>query len=234
MSTARASPRAREATSPPVIGKAGSYTVFLTPPATPKPSEARRSPVPSPGSNPSSSPRKVAPLLPKSPPSPPPPPLPPLPPPPVQVPPLNFEKPRIRSSGSAFGFFWDAIAKVQDVHSSLDEYLANVLGLDQSKYQWALNEYYENKGVCTKDHSNGALVAVKALTASSDKRIEEQFMVGVSTIRRIHHFDVVKLFGFCYESDSIVYEFLRQAIIRHSVRRSYNLWDSYRHHRPFQ
>lgn len=31
------------------------------------------------------------------------------------------------------------------VHSSLDEYLANWFGLDQSKYQWALNNYYENK-----------------------------------------------------------------------------------------
>ena len=102
-----AAERAWEATPPPVIGKAGSYTVFLTPPATPNPSEAPRSPVPSPGSNPSSGPRKVAPLPPKSPPSPP-------PPSPVQVPPLNFEKPRTESSGSAFGFFWDAVAKVQD------------------------------------------------------------------------------------------------------------------------
>jgi hypothetical protein len=28
-------------------------------------------------------------------------------------------------------------------HASLDEYVANWFGLDQSKYQWALNDYYE-------------------------------------------------------------------------------------------
>lgn len=36
-------------------------------------------------------------------------------PPPVQVPPLQFEKgKRGRSVGGAFGFFFDAVAKVQD------------------------------------------------------------------------------------------------------------------------
>ncbi|XP_008789662.2 vegetative cell wall protein gp1-like [Phoenix dactylifera] len=133
-----AAAQARELTPPPVIRKAGSYTVFLTPPATPKPSEAPRFPVSSPSPNPSSSPIKEAPLPPKAPPS---------YPPPVQAPPLSFGKPTARSSGSAFGFFWDTVAKVQDAHSSLDEYLANWLGLDQSKYQWALNYYYENKEV---------------------------------------------------------------------------------------
>jgi hypothetical protein len=28
-------------------------------------------------------------------------------------------------------------------HACLDEYVANWFGLDQSKYQWALNDYYE-------------------------------------------------------------------------------------------
>ncbi|XP_010928671.1 uncharacterized protein [Elaeis guineensis] len=124
----------RELTPPPVIRKAGSYTVFLTPPATPKRSEGPRAPVASPSANP----RKAASLPPKAHSS---------PPPPVQAPPPSFGKPTTRSSTSAFGFFWDAIAKVQDVHSSLDEYLANWFGLDQSKYQWALNNYYENKEV---------------------------------------------------------------------------------------
>jgi len=31
-------------------------------------------------------------------------------------------------------------------HASLDEYVANWFGLDQSKYQWALNDYYEATG----------------------------------------------------------------------------------------
>nr|CAD1825936.1 unnamed protein product [Ananas comosus var. bracteatus] len=39
-----------------------------------------------------------------------------------------------------------AVARVQEVHSSLDEYLANLFGLNRSKYQWALNDYYENQG----------------------------------------------------------------------------------------
>ncbi|OAY63075.1 hypothetical protein ACMD2_24097 [Ananas comosus] len=110
-----------EATPPPVIGKAGSLTVFITPPPTPRSNGA--SPRPSPAV-------KTAP---------------PPPPPPVQVPPPQFEK-AATSSGSVFGFFWDAVAKVQDMHSSLDEYLADWFGLDQSKYQWALNDYYENNG----------------------------------------------------------------------------------------
>lgn len=32
-------------------------------------------------------------------------------------------------------------------HSSLDEYVAHWFGLNQSKYQWALDDYYESKGV---------------------------------------------------------------------------------------
>lgn len=78
-----------EATPPPVIGKAGSLTVFITPPPTPRSNGA--SPRPSPAV-------KTAP---------------PPPPPPVQVPPPQFEK-AATSSGSVFGFFWDAVAKVQD------------------------------------------------------------------------------------------------------------------------
>lgn len=33
------------------------------------------------------------------------------------------------------------------VHSSLDDYLAHWFGLNQSKYQWALDEYYENESL---------------------------------------------------------------------------------------
>ncbi|XP_038983726.1 calcium-dependent protein kinase 27-like [Phoenix dactylifera] len=134
-----AAARAREATPPPVIGKAGRYTVFITPPPTPKPSEAPRPLSPSLKLNPSPRPRNVAPLPVRVP-------SPSLAPalPPVQVPPPQFEKSAARASASAFGFFWNAVARVQDVHSSLDEYLADLFGLNQSKYQWALNDYYEN------------------------------------------------------------------------------------------
>lgn len=39
--------------------------------------------------------------------------------------------------------WWAFIAAA---HASLDEYISNWFGLDQSKYQWALNEYYESNG----------------------------------------------------------------------------------------
>ncbi|KAM3386301.1 hypothetical protein ACQJBY_009739 [Aegilops geniculata] len=158
-------------TPPPVIGKAGNLTVFITPPATPPPVDTPTSrSAESPGSEfstPNSTPRSVA--SPASPPpehiatSPPPakmvsppPPVktvsPPLPPAklfqasPVQVPPPQFEKAEARTDGSAFGFFWDAVLRVQEAHASLDEYISNWFGLDQSKYQWALNDYYESTG----------------------------------------------------------------------------------------
>ncbi|XP_042428913.1 proline-rich receptor-like protein kinase PERK10 [Zingiber officinale] len=163
---AMASVRARDAPPPPVIRKAGRYTVFITPPRTPKPCEDSGSkstspeaePVSSPGkvvllpettvrspspmalevSSPivSASPGKVVPLLEK---------VSPLPPP-VQVPPLQVEKQAAKSSGSVFGFFWDAITRVQDAHSNLDECLADWFCLNQSKYQWALNDYYDYTG----------------------------------------------------------------------------------------
>ncbi|CAL9110906.1 unnamed protein product [Musa textilis] len=129
---------------PPLIGKAGCYTIFITPPTTPTPSELPRSPIASPApSLRANNPEKDAPSQAKAP-SPllPPPPI--VAPPPVQVPPLRFEKPVSTSSGSVFGFFWDAVAEVQDAHSKLDDYLADWFGLNHSKYQWALNEYYEH------------------------------------------------------------------------------------------
>ncbi|KAI3772088.1 hypothetical protein L6452_03263 [Arctium lappa] len=62
------------------------------------------------------------------------------------------------------------------------------------------------KGVFT----NGTTVAVKVLNGTSDKRIEEQFMAEVSTMGRTHHFNLVRLYGFCFESSlrALVYEFM--------------------------
>jgi len=42
--------------------------------------------------------------------------------------------------------FSDSLTVVVAAHASLDEYVANWFGLDQSKYQWALNDYYEATG----------------------------------------------------------------------------------------
>ncbi|XVE79978.1 hypothetical protein DITRI_Ditri14bG0101400 [Diplodiscus trichospermus] len=116
-------------TPPPMIGRIGPYTVFVTPPSTPTPAEP---PV-------SESPRKVV-----APPSPAPP-----PPPPVQPPPQQFDKSFVasHSDGSVLGFFKNAAFKVQNAHSSLDDHLARWFGLNQSKYQWALDDYYESKGL---------------------------------------------------------------------------------------
>lgn len=144
-------------TPPPVIGKAGRYTVFITPPATPKPSETKKTPN-SPVTTPdqAQSPQLAVSPSSKSPPLAPLPMTPPVnlpvqaPPAaaPVQVPPLQVDelKGKPVAAGGVFGFFWDAVARVRDAHSSLDEYLADWFGLNQSKYQWALNDYYESKG----------------------------------------------------------------------------------------
>jgi len=58
--------------------------------------------------------------------------------------------------------------------------------------------------------NNGTMVAVKVQRGSSDKKIEEQFMAEVGTIGRIHHFNLVKLFGFCFEKNliALVYEYM--------------------------
>lgn len=108
-----------ESTPPPRIGKIGPYTVFITPPATPTPSTTDGSePVSnSPKSVSSNAPKKSSPSFPsprtpvqvpvQSPPPP--------PPPPVQAPPSQFypTKPPAKPH-STFGFFWDAVAKVQN------------------------------------------------------------------------------------------------------------------------
>lgn len=127
----------KESTPPPAIGKIGPYTVFLTPPTTPSPKPT--------GFLSQTPPNKVSspPFQPRTPPL-----HDPLPP--VQAPPQQFQKPaavRSPSDASSFGFFWNAVAKFQNAHSSLDEYVAHWFGLNQSKYQWALDDYYESKGV---------------------------------------------------------------------------------------
>ncbi|XP_048448012.1 uncharacterized protein LOC125480847 isoform X1 [Pyrus x bretschneideri] len=123
----------RDSTPPPMIGKIGPYTVFMTPPSTPKPPE----PV-------FESPRKVAAPVFESPKK--------VAPPPVQPPPQQLVKPIAVSSdssadGSVLGIFKNAVTKVQKAHSSLDDHLARWFGLNQSKYQWALDDYYQSKGM---------------------------------------------------------------------------------------
>ncbi|KAG5219321.1 proline-rich receptor protein [Salix suchowensis] len=122
-------------TPPPMIGKIGPYTVFMTPPSTPSPmSTATNASATNESKFPVfDSPKKVV-----------------SPPPPVQPPPQQIDKSVYShqvSDGSVLGFFKNAVNKVQNAHSSLDDHLARWLGLNQSKYQWALDDYYETKGL---------------------------------------------------------------------------------------
>ena len=65
-------------------------------------------------------------------------------------------------------------------------------------------------GQVYKGNFNGTILAVKVLYGSSDKRIEQQFMAEVSTIGTIHHFNLVRLYGFCLERylRALVYEYM--------------------------
>ncbi|XP_078150985.1 uncharacterized protein LOC144546299 [Carex rostrata] len=103
---------------PPLIGKAGNLTIFITPPpqTTTTISNSHRT-TPNPN------------LF------------------PVQAPPIRWEgDPAVvarNSMESVFQFLWSALAKAQYVHSSLDSYVADWFGLNHSKYQRELNDYYE-------------------------------------------------------------------------------------------
>ncbi|KAH7832893.1 hypothetical protein Vadar_001125 [Vaccinium darrowii] len=58
---------------------------------------------------------------------------------------------------------------------------------------------------------NGVKIAVKVLKKSSlDKRAEAQFMAEVSTIGRTYHINLVRLYGFSYDSlmSTLVYEYM--------------------------
>ncbi|GMH29394.1 hypothetical protein Nepgr_031237 [Nepenthes gracilis] len=58
---------------------------------------------------------------------------------------------------------------------------------------------------------NGVLIAVKVLNNSSGKRLEEQFMAEVGTIGRTYHFNLVRLYGFCFDPTmrALVYEYMK-------------------------
>lgn len=115
-----------ESTPPPLIGKIGPYTVFMTPPATPSP-VSQPQPV-------FESPKKV------------------IQPPPVQPPPHQFDKSvsvaaSPNGNASVSGFFRNAVSKVQNGNSydamscsakwfsalsSFFEFNAGILGLQET------------------------------------------------------------------------------------------------------
>ncbi|XP_038973496.1 rust resistance kinase Lr10-like [Phoenix dactylifera] len=57
---------------------------------------------------------------------------------------------------------------------------------------------------------NGVPVAVKVLTGSLDKTVQEQFMAEVGTIGRTYHVNLVRLYGFCFDATvrALVYEYM--------------------------
>ncbi|KAG1326436.1 rust resistance kinase Lr10-like [Cocos nucifera] len=57
---------------------------------------------------------------------------------------------------------------------------------------------------------NGVPVAVKVLTGSLNKTVEEQFMAEVGTIGRTYHVNLVTLYGFCFDATvrALVYEYM--------------------------
>ncbi|MED6200146.1 hypothetical protein PIB30_082337 [Stylosanthes scabra] len=58
---------------------------------------------------------------------------------------------------------------------------------------------------------NSVMIAVKVLHGNySDKRIQEQFMAEMGTLGKIHHFNLVRLYGFCFEENltALVYEYM--------------------------
>lgn len=66
---------------------------------------------------------------------------------------------------------------------------------------------------------NGLMVAVKRLHATHDDRTsQDQFMAEVGTIGRTHHINLVRLFGFCFDSAThgvraLVYEFMEHGAL---------------------
>ncbi|WJX23976.1 non-specific serine/threonine protein kinase [Trifolium repens] len=58
--------------------------------------------------------------------------------------------------------------------------------------------------------SNGTMIAVKVLHGRSTEKNDKQFMAEVGTIGKVHHFNLARLYGFCFEKNIIglVYEYM--------------------------
>ncbi|KAJ3704626.1 hypothetical protein LUZ61_008331 [Rhynchospora tenuis] len=117
---------ARPLPPPPVIGRAGNLTIFITPSTSINSS-------------------------------------------PVQAPPLRWQADPIPAATTSlqsllYDFLSTSLAKAQHVHSSLDSYVADWFGLNHSKYQRELNDYYQTMqkppknefGIATKPKDNSS------------------------------------------------------------------------------
>ncbi|KAL0915678.1 hypothetical protein M5K25_016115 [Dendrobium thyrsiflorum] len=59
---------------------------------------------------------------------------------------------------------------------------------------------------------NGIQIAVKVLHRTLDKKAEEQFMAEIGIIVKTNHINLVRLYGFCYDSEikALVYEYMEK------------------------
>ncbi|PWA37399.1 hypothetical protein CTI12_AA590940 [Artemisia annua] len=62
-------------------------------------------------------------------------------------------------------------------HSSLDEYVAHWFGLNQSKYQWALDDYYESQGMDKVD------AQVKGSSTKAQNPVLAKYVLCVENLR---------------------------------------------------
>ncbi|KAG7021716.1 hypothetical protein SDJN02_15443, partial [Cucurbita argyrosperma subsp. argyrosperma] len=118
-----------ESTPPPLIGKIGPYTVFMTPPSTPSTA--------SPPQPVFESPKKV------------------IQPPPVQPPPQQFDKSvsvdtAANGNASVAGFFRNAVSKVQngkwghESEGTVEQSPERVTGAKHEKLLKSLGDSYQN------------------------------------------------------------------------------------------
>jgi hypothetical protein len=104
-------------------------------------------------------------------------------------------------------------------HATMERFLSNMAREKPIRFSpEQLAEFTENFstilgsggfGVVFKGQfPNGAQVAVKVLNGELNKQVEEQFMAEVSTMGRTYHFNLVRLYGFCFDPTirALVYE----------------------------
>lgn len=75
---------------------------------------------------------------------------------------------------------------------------------------------------------DGRLIAVKLLKLSADIEIGQNFIAEVATIGRIHHFNVINLFGFCWDGlkQALLYEYMPNGSLADLLsKQETNPWD---------
>ncbi|KAA8535664.1 hypothetical protein F0562_030667 [Nyssa sinensis] len=122
----------------------------------------------------------------------------------VAVPPVYPVIPDSQVEGAAMEIFLSNMASEKPIRFSREQ----IEGFTRSRSN-ILGE--GGFGIVYKgEFPDGVQVAVKVLKNNPDKRMEEQFMAEVSTMGRTYHINLVRLYGFCFESTTraLVYEYM--------------------------